>query len=201
MFSRIWLRAVLAAVSAAALLAAACSSGVLPEERDALAREAALAAEAAQRAQLIAALEPLDPLRYHHLDGMIRDEGRIPTDALIWAERAREALRWVDWPPALQEHVQQYTQWLDALLAALYDADAAAAAEPSRIVHALAHTFEASLEAWLNGESVPPPPALAGLEPPMHQHSSESDAGGHGDAQESGSHNDDSHNGGSHNGE
>ena len=64
------------------------------------------------------------------------------------------------------------------MLGALKANDAAAAAEPSRIVHALAHTFEANVEAWLNGASVPPPPALAGLEPPVHEHESESDDGG-----------------------
>ncbi|MYF23618.1 MAG: hypothetical protein F4209_12910, partial [Chloroflexi bacterium] len=47
--------------------------------------EAARATEAAQRAQIIAALEPLNPLRYHHLDAIVRNEQRIPADAVIWA--------------------------------------------------------------------------------------------------------------------
>lgn len=168
-------RFALAAVVLAGLALAACSGGVSEEEGDALARETALAAAAAQRAQLIAALEPLDPLRYHRLDPMIRDEGRIPTDAIVWAERARETLRWVGWPAELRDHVEQYTEWLDALLNALLANDAGAAGEPSRIVHALAHTFEAALEAWLDGRSVPDPPPLAGLEPPMHRHSADSE--------------------------
>ena len=130
--------------------------------------EAARATEAAQRAQIIAALEPLDPLRYHHLDAIVREEQRIPADAVIWATRARETLAWVDWPLELRDHVQQYADWLDALLAAFREDDAQAAAEPSRIVHALAHTVEATLEAWLSNESLPAVPELAGLEPPMH---------------------------------
>lgn len=166
-------RIALAVVVLAALTLAACAGGVSEEERDALARETALAAAAAQRAQLIAALEPLDPLRYHHLDPLIREQGRVPTDAIVWAERARETLRWVGWPAELREHVDQYAEWLDALLDALLANDAAAAGEPSRIVHALAHTFEAALEAWLDGRSVPAPPSLAGLEPPMHRHSAD----------------------------
>lgn len=139
--------------------------------------EAARAQEAAQRAQILVALEPLDPLRYHHLDQIIRDEQRIPADAVIWATRAREVLDWVDWPPELDDHVAQYAEWLDALLAAFRNDDPEAAEEPSKITHALAHTFEATLEAWLSNESLPAVPALAGLEPPMHHQSH----GGQGD--------------------
>ncbi|MCY3558557.1 MAG: hypothetical protein OXH13_07920 [Chloroflexi bacterium] len=130
--------------------------------------EAARATEAAQRAQIIAALEPLNPLRYHHLDAIVRNEQRIPADAVIWATRAHETLGWVDWPLELQEHVTQYADWIDALLVAFREDSAQAAAEPSKIVHALAHTFEATLEAWLSNESLPAVPELAGLEPPMH---------------------------------
>lgn len=130
--------------------------------------EAARASESAQRAQIIAALEPLDPLRYHEHDATIRNDGHIPAEAVIWARRAREVLDWVDWPPELDGHVEQYGEWLDALLAAFHEDDAIAADEPSRIVHALAHTFEATLEAWLSNESLPAVPALAGLEPPAH---------------------------------
>ena len=146
-------------------LAAACASGNGAAE---LERAAAVNAEAAVRAQLLAALEPLDPLRYHEQDGIIRNEGRIPAAALVWAARARETLAWVDWPAELEDHVEQYAEWLDSLLDAMHDDDAEAAAEPSRIVHALAHTFEAALEAWLNGRTIPAPPPLAGLEPPAH---------------------------------
>lgn len=143
--------------------------------------EAARAQEAAQRAQILAALEPLDPLRYHHLDRIIREEQRIPADAVIWAGRAREVLDWVDWPLELQEHVDQYGEWLDALLSAFRNDDAHAAAEPSKITHALAHTFEATLEAWLNNASLPAVPELAGLEPPMHDesHGGQSNDGEH----------------------
>lgn len=136
--------------------------------------EAARAQEAAQRAQILAALEPLDPLRYHHLDQIVREEQRVPAEAVIWATRAREALDWVDWPLELSDHVEQYREWLDSLLAAFRNDDAHAAAEPSKIVHALAHTFEATLDAWLSNESLPAVPQLAGLEPPKH------DDGGHG---------------------
>ena len=180
-----------ALIALTALILAACSGGVSQDDYDALARDTAVAAAEARRAQLIAALEPLDPLRYHHLDPMIRDEGRVPTDAIVWAERARETLRWVGWPPELREHVDQYAEWLDALLDALLANDAPAAAEPSRITHALAHTFEAALEAWLDGRSVPDPPPLAGLEPPMHHHSADggmSDGMGMDDEQEHDSH-------------
>ncbi len=139
--------------------------------------DTAKAQEAGQRAQILAALEPLDPLRYHHLDPIIREEQRIPSDAVIWATRAREALDWVDWPPELQEHVEQYGAWLDSLLVAFRNDDAQAAAEPSRLVHALAHTFEATLEAWLSNESLPAVPELAGLEPPAHdEHAMHDDA-------------------------
>ena len=162
---------------ALALLAAACSGGVSQDDYDALARDAAVAAADAQRSQVFAALEPLDPLRYHLLDAELRNEGRVPTAAIVWAERARQTLGWVGWPPELREHVEQYAEWLDSLLPALLGNDAEAAAEPSRIVHALAHTFEAAVEAWLNGESVPAAPALAGLEPPSHVHPSEGDDG------------------------
>ncbi len=130
--------------------------------------EAARAQEAAQRAQILAALEPLDPLRYHHLDRIIREEHRIPADAVVWANRAQEVLDWVDWPLELSDHVEQYREWLDSLLAAFRNDDAHAAADPSKIVHALAHTFEATLEAWLSNESLPAVPQLAGLEPPSH---------------------------------
>jgi len=140
--------------------------------------EAARATEAAQRAQIIAALEPLNPLRYHHLDRIIREEQRIPADAVIWARRAREVLDWTDWPAELDGHVQQYAEWLDSLLTAFRNDDAHAAADPSRIVHALAHTFEATLDAWLSNESLPAVPQLAGLEPPMHD---DGERGGHGE--------------------
>ena len=166
-----------AAVGFAALALAACAGGVSQDDYDALARETAVAAAQAQRAQVFAALEPLDPLRYHELDGVIRNEARVPTAAIVWAERARQSLRWVDWPGDLTGHVEQYAEWLDSLLAALLADDAEAAAEPSRIVHALAHTFEAALEAWLDGRAVSPPPELAGLEPPSHAHPSASDGG------------------------
>lgn len=166
-----------AAVGFAALALAACAGGVSQDDYDALARETAVAAAQAQRAQVFAALEPLDPLRYHELDGVIRNEVRVPTAAIVWAERARQSLRWVDWPGDLAGHVEQYAEWLDSLLAALLADDAEAAAEPSRIVHALAHTFEAALEAWLDGRAVSPPPELAGLEPPSHAHPSASDDG------------------------
>ena len=166
-----------AMLGCAALALAACAGGVSQEDYDALARETAVAAASAQRAQVFAALEPLDPLRYHELDALIRNEARVPTAAIVWAERARESLRWVDWPSDLAGHVEQYAEWLDSLLAALLADDAEAAGEPSRIVHALAHTFEAALEAWLDGRAVPSPPELAGLEPPSHAHPSASDDG------------------------
>ncbi len=143
--------------------------------------DAALATEAGQRAQVLAALEPLNPLRYHHLDRIIREEHQIPADAVIWATRAREVLAWVDWPHELHGHVEQYAEWLDSLLAAFREDDAMAASEPSKITHALAHTFESTLEAWLGNESLPDVPALAGLEPPTHgenenaQHDAHSD--------------------------
>ncbi len=140
----------------------------LADDIDELADDVARATESAQRAQVLAALEPLDPLRYHHHDATIRHEGRIPADAVIWATRARETLNWVDWPVELDAHVEQYAEWLDSLLAAMRNDDAHAAAEPSKITHALAHTFEATLEAWLSSESLPAVPELAGLEPPMH---------------------------------
>lgn len=143
--------------------------------------DAAQAREAAQRAQVLAALEPLNPLRYHHLDRIIREEQRIPADAVIWARRAREVLEWTDWPAELDGHVKQYGEWLDSLLAAMRNDDALAAAESSKITHALAHTFEATLEAWLSNESLPAVPQLAGLEPPMHDESQggQSDDGEH----------------------
>ena len=147
----------------------------IPELESELAR----AEESAQRAQVLAALEPLNPLRYHYLDQAIREEQRIPADAVIWALRAREVLDWVDWPLELSDHVEQYGEWLDSLLAAFRNDDAHAAAEPSKIVHALAHTFEATLEAWLSNESLPAAPPLAGLEPPTHDeaHRGHSDDG------------------------
>lgn len=158
---------VLATLAGLAGLFAACSSPFEDDIEEAQV-EAARATEAAQRAQVIAALEPLDPLRYHEHDAAIRNDGRIPADAVIWARRAREVLDWVDWPPELDGHVEQYGEWLDSLLAAFSEDDAHAASEPSKIAHALAHTFEATLEAWLNNESLPAVPQLAGLEPPLH---------------------------------
>ena len=157
-----------ALIAVAAALCSACGGG-WQEQVAGVQREAAQAAEAGQRAQVFAALEPLDPLRYHHLDGMIREQGMVPGDALVWAARARETLSWVAWPGELRDHVAQYAEWLDALLTALRSGDAEAAAEPSRLVHALAHTFEAALETWLSGRAVPAPPELAGLEPPTHE--------------------------------
>ena len=157
-----------AALITAAALLAACSGGVSEDRLDDLERESALNAEAVRRAQVIAALEPLNPLRYHELDSIIRTDGRIPSDAVIWANRAEQVLNWVDWPHELHPHVEQYGEWLASLLAAMHNDDAQAAAEPSRITHALAHTFEASVIAWLEGRSVPEPPGLAGLEPPEH---------------------------------
>ena len=150
---------------------------------DQLRADTARATEAAQRAQVLAALEPLNPLRYHQLDRMIREDQHIAADAVIWATRAREALSWVDWPHELEGHVEQYADWLDALLATFRDDDALAAEEPSKITHALAHTFEATLEAWLSNESLPAVPALAGLEPPMHGDTN-SDNGQHNDHDE-----------------
>lgn len=166
--------ALLTAISVA-LLSACRAPNV--NDIDDLQVETARATEAAQRAQIIAALEPLDPLRYHQLDRIIREELRIPADAVNWARRAQEVLDWVDWPLELRDHVNQYGEWLDSLLGAFRNDDAQAAVEPSKIVHALAHTFEATLEAWLNNESLPAVPALAGLEPPMHDE-------GHGDDSE-----------------
>lgn len=162
-------------LGALALGLSACS-GPSAADLEEIELDVARLAESNQRAQILAALEPLDPLRYHHLDSVVRDEGRIPSDAVIWATRAREALRWVQWPPELRGHVDQYAEWLDSLLSAFRADDAAAAAEPSRIVHALAHTVEATLEAWLSNESLPAVPALAGLEPPSHD-----EHGGHGE--------------------
>ena len=160
-----------------AISLAACAGGVSEDRLNDLERESALNAEAARRAQVIAALEPLNPLRYHELDAVIRNDGRIPAAALIWASRAEKVLNWVDWPHELHPHVEQYGEWLASLLAAMHNDDAEAAAEPSRITHALAHTFEASVIAWLEGRSVPGPPGLAGLEPPEHvEHNDQHDA-------------------------
>jgi len=165
-------------LAAFALALSACSQSD-PQAVQALEVDTAKATDTAQRAQILAALEPLDPLRYHHLDRIIREEESIPSDAVIWARRAREVLDWVDWPAELVGHVDQYADWLDSLLAAFRNDDARAADEPSRIVHALAHTFEVTLEAWLSSESLPAVPELAGLEPPSHDehggHSSMSD--------------------------
>ena len=159
-------------LTTALLLALALGFGAcrppLADDIEELEGDVARATESAQRAQIIAALEPLDPLRYHEHDATIRNEHRIPADAVIWATRARETLEWVDWPVELEAHVVQYAEWLDSLLAAMRNDDAHAAAEPSKITHALAHTFEATLEAWLSSESLPAVPELAGLEPPMH---------------------------------
>lgn len=159
-------------------LAIGACTGADSDSVEQLRAETAKATDAAQRAQVLAALEPLNPLRYHHLDGIIREEQRIPADAVIWATRAREALDWVDWPLELRDHVDQYGEWLDPLLAAFRNDDAHAAAEPSKIVHALAHTFEATLEAWLSNESLPAVPTLAGLEPPKHD---DGEHGAHGE--------------------
>ena len=150
-----------------AILLSACRPPI-EEDVDNLEVDVARLEESTRRAQIVAALEPLNPLRYHHLDQVVREEQRIPAEAVIWATRARETLDWVEWPPELDAHVEQYADWLDALLAAFRDDDAQAAAEPSKITHALAHTFEATLEAWLSNESLPTVPELAGLEPPMH---------------------------------
>lgn len=155
------------ALAAMAIGLSACSESG-GDADDPLQIELARTTELAQRAQVLAALEPLNPLRYHELDRMIREEQHIPADAVIWATRAREVLEWVDWPLELNGHVEQYEEWLDALLAAFRDDDAEAAAEPSKIAHALAHTFEATLERWLSNESLPAVPELAGLEPPTH---------------------------------
>ena len=155
------------ALSALAAGVAACRPSIA-DDVDELEVEVALLTEDAQRTQVLAALEPLDPLRYHHLDQIVREDGRVPADAVIWATRARETLGWVQWPLELQDHVAQYGEWLDSLLAAFRNDDAEAAAEPSRIVHALAHTFEVTLEAWLSNKSLPAVPELAGLEPPAH---------------------------------
>ena len=171
----------LIALGALAFGLSACG-GSNADEIDDLQIEAARATESAQRAQIIAALEPLDPLRYHEHDATIRNNGHIPAEAVIWARRAREVLDWVDWPLELDAHVEQYAEWLDALLVAFGNDDAHAAAEPSKIAHALAHTFEATLEAWLNNESLPAVPELAGLEPPVHGDS-------HGGQMENGEHN------------
>lgn len=170
------------ALAGLAMLAAALSAcgGSDSGEVERLQLETAQATESAQRAQLLAALEPLDPLRYHHLDQVIRAEQRIPAEAVIWARRASETISWVDWPIELIEHVEQYAAWLDSLLAAFRNDDADAAAEPSRIVHALAHTFESALKAWLNNESLPAVPELAGLEPPMHEDGHHEGHGDHG---------------------
>ncbi len=160
--------------TALAVLLAALSIGLsacrpqLEDDIEQLEVDLALVEEESQRAQLLAALEPLDPLRYHHLDLIIREEQRIPTDAVIWATRARETLDWVAWPVELRDHVAQYEEWLNSLLHALRNDDPAAADDPSRITHALAHTFEVTLEAWLSNESLPAVPELAGLEPPAH---------------------------------
>ena len=168
--------ALIALIALAAGLAAACSGGASDDDLGSLRREIADEREQNRRSQLIAALEPLDPLRYHSYDGMIRNEGRIPSGALVWAARARETLDWVAWPSELADHVEQYAEWLDSLIDPLRDNDPEAAAEPSRITHALAHNFEFVIEAWLNGDPVPAPPPLAGLEPPPHGgHSDQSD--------------------------
>lgn len=159
--------ALLTVLSALAFGLSACS-GPTTADLEEIELDLARLAESNQRAQILAALEPLDPLRYHHLDSVVRDEARIPSDAVIWATRAREALRWVQWPPELRGHVDQYAEWLDSLLSAFRADDPEAAAEPSRIVHALAHTVEATLEAWLSNDSLPSVPDLAGLEPPSH---------------------------------
>lgn len=174
---------ILSSLMVLGVLAAALSACNWPNVNDIddIQAEAARAQEAAQRAQILAALEPLNPLRYHHLDQVVREEHRIPADAVIWATRAREVLDWVDWPLELEDHVEQYGEWLDSLLAAFRADDAHAAAEPSKIVHALAHTFEATLEAWLSNESLPAVPQLAGLEPPTHDDGEHGEHGGHGE--------------------
>ena len=161
------LLAALALLIAAAVALNACRPPV-EEDIDNLEIDVARLEESNRRAQILAALDPLDPLGYHRLDTIVRKEGRIPSDAVIWATRAREALSWVQWPAELRGHVDQYAEWLDSLISAFRLDDAAAAAEPSRITHALAHTFEAAMEAWLNNESLPAVPELADLEPPSH---------------------------------
>jgi len=169
-------------MAVAAMVAAACSASAIEDDIDDLRRDIAAGRDDAQRTQLIAALEPLEPLRYHEHDFAIRDEGRVPGEALTWAVRGRETLRWVVWPSELDGHVAQYREWLDALIPPLQDNDPATASEPSRLVHALAHNFEVVVETWLDGDAVPEPPALAGLDPPSHAHGAGNDdsGGGHG---------------------
>ena len=117
--------------------------------------DAALATEAGQRAQVLAALEPLNPLRYHHptANPSAIGEHQIPADAVIWATRLERCSPGSIGPPRNSTaSVEPIRGMAPDSLAARISAgggrcESGRSAEPSKITHALAHTFESTLEA------------------------------------------------------
>ncbi len=165
--------------AAAAVLAAACGGGeVSKSEFETLQQDMAelrglleRAGERADRALLVASLPALQVAQFHSMDEVINNERTVHATHPGIVIRAINTLQAPIWPTDLDAHVAGFLAALQTLEGPILDDDAQAAGRPARVVHAHAHAFEESVNAFLAGEAVPAPPEISdSTEPPAHDH-------------------------------
>ncbi len=167
------------ALVAVALSAAACSGGVDQDDLDALQARVEAADQHATQALVLALLPALNPSTLHAIDEAANNDGAIDTSAPGFVTHVLEVLELPVWPDVLRPHVDQFHAQALLLNEAVQNDDAAAAAEPARLTHALAHPFTEAVNAWIAGEAVPPPPDLASADDSSDESTESSDASGH----------------------
>ena len=164
-------------LAAAVALAAACGGEVSESEFETLQQEMTElrgllehAGERADRALLVASLPALQVAQFHSMDEVINNERLIHATHPGIVIRAINTLQAPIWPTDLDAHVAGFLAALQTLERPILDDDAQAAGRPARVVHAHAHAFEESVNAFLAGEAVPPPPAISDSTEPRHDH-------------------------------
>jgi hypothetical protein len=112
---------------------------------------------AAQKAQVIATTFQLDKSGFHDLDVATNERGTIPSGSLGNVRRAHVALKATAWPAALKDKAAELDAHMTRLQEALRAEDAAAAAEPAKMVHDVGHDVSTMAYQWLSGAQVQPP--------------------------------------------
>ena len=156
-------------LAVAVVLAAACGGGDVSEsEFDELRTEVAelrglleSANTTADRALLVASMPALEVARFHDIDELINNEGTIHATHPGIVSRAIGTLESPIWPAELSAHVAQFLAALQDLQGLVLADDAAEAGRPATIAHANSHAFEESVNAYLTGEEIQPPPEIS----------------------------------------
>ena len=135
-------------------IAAACTSdsGDLEHRVEALEQQASVAEEIAalheqvQRAGMVATLNLLDDVGFHHLNQTVRDTGEAPAGTNGLIRTALRAVAVTDWPDDLGPGAQDFQEKLQAFFDALRGDDLSAVPGASQTAHDAYHMFTGA--AW-----------------------------------------------------